>query len=657
MNLMTCCGAIRRLALALAFIPGLTALATPALAQRAGENAVTSASDAFGSSVGDERIGLYAEDNARGFSPVTAGNRRIEGMYIDLQGPGITPRLVSGSAVRVGLTAIGYPFPAPSGIVDYDLREVGSELVASVVAGLPTYGGEYFEFDLQAPLSEQLSLAAGAGYTHNEYQDGRATIGITAALIPRLRFERGSLTTFLTYSENSGDVVPFMVTAGPWLPPDFEPGRFTSPDWIDRLQHTHTYGAIGEMNLADAWSLKAAAFESRSTRERSFIDLFVGVQPDGSARNLVISEPQLPARWTSGELRLAWQNQSERFLHELQWSLRARDKELEQGGGATADLGPARVGQPGNAPQPEFDFLPTTLNSVSQWAGGIAYLGRLGRFAELNAGLQATQYRQTVERAGASNETDADEVLYNLSLAIVPTDWLAFYAGHTVGLEETSAPPASAANRDDAPPASRTRQWDAGIRATLGATRIVAGVFETSRPYFATDATNVYGELGERLNRGVELSVVAQPVAGLRVVAGAVYYDARVEGSAVALGRSGSRPLGSSPIQARVNLDYSIAALPGLSAQLAVTHSGDTIASTLPYEELDGRQLEVPAATTIDVGARYRWSVGRVPFSARLLIQDIADERTLRVIGSNNFSLGGSRRASLQVTADFGVGK
>jgi len=106
-----------------------------------------------------------------------------------------------------------------------------------------------------------------------------------------------------------------------------------------------------------------------------------------------------------------------------------------------------------------------------------------------------------------------------------------------------------------------------------------------------------------------------------------------------------------------VNLDYSIAALPGLSAQLAVTHSGDTIASTLPYEELDGRQLEVPAATTIDVGARYRWSVGRVPFSARLLIQDIADERTLRVIGSNNFSLGGSRRASLQVTADFGVGK
>ncbi len=653
MKFMNCCGAIQtpfRFALALSLV---LLAAAPAFAQRAGENAVTSASDAFGSSVGDERIGLYAEDNARGFSPVTAGNRRIEGMYVDLQGPGITPRLISGSAVRVGLTAIGYPFPAPSGIVDYDLREAGKEFVASVVTGIPTYGGEYFEVDAQLPFGERASLTGGAGYAHNEYQDGRATITLNAALLPRMRFDRGSLTTFWTYNETRGDVVPSMVTAGPWLPPDFEPGHFIGPDWIDRLQRTHTYGAIGELGLADAWSLKAAAFESRSTRYRSYIDLFVGVQPDGSARNLVISEPELPARWTSGELRLAWKKQSERFLHELQWSLRARDKEVEQGGGATADLGAARVGQPNPAAEPEFAFQPTTLNSVRQWAGGIAYLGRIGRFAELNAGVQTTQYRQTVERADARNEADADELLYNLSLAIVPKAWLAFYAGHTVGLEETSAPPASAVNRDDAPPASRTRQWDAGIRLTFGDTRIVAGIFETSRPYFATDAASVYGQLGERRNRGAELSVVAQLVSALRVVAGAVYYDACVEGAAVELGRSGPRPIGSSPVQARLNLDYAVAAVPGLSAQLALTHSGDTIASTLPYEELSGRQLEVPAATMIDLGARYRWSIGRVPFSARLLLQDITDERSLRVLGSNTFSLGGSRRASLQVSADF----
>ncbi len=221
----------------------LTLCAAPAVAQRASENAVTSASDAFGTSVGDERIGLYTEDSVRGFSPVTAGNRRIEGMYIDLQGPGITRRLTSGSVVRVGLAALGYPFPAPSGIVDYDLRPAGAEARTSVVLGRPAYDGGYVEVDAQIPLDgDEVTLAAGAAYSYNEYQDGRATDYAATALIPRLHFERGSLTAFWTYTETSGDVLPLMVTAGPYLPRDFDPGKFLGQEWADRLQRTHTYG-------------------------------------------------------------------------------------------------------------------------------------------------------------------------------------------------------------------------------------------------------------------------------------------------------------------------------------------------------------------------------------------------------------------------------
>ncbi|HKN41271.1 MAG TPA: TonB-dependent receptor, partial [Sphingomicrobium sp.] len=57
-------------------------LSTPALAQRTGENAVTSAEDAFGTSVGNETIGLYSTDEVRGFSPAVAGNIRIDGLYL-----------------------------------------------------------------------------------------------------------------------------------------------------------------------------------------------------------------------------------------------------------------------------------------------------------------------------------------------------------------------------------------------------------------------------------------------------------------------------------------------------------------------------------------------------------------------------------------------
>src|SRR6185503_5371396 len=58
--------------------------AFPATAQqRSGENVVTQAEDGFGFSVGRESLGIYSSTNARGFSPLAAGNLRIDGLYFD----------------------------------------------------------------------------------------------------------------------------------------------------------------------------------------------------------------------------------------------------------------------------------------------------------------------------------------------------------------------------------------------------------------------------------------------------------------------------------------------------------------------------------------------------------------------------------------------
>ena len=632
----------------------ITLIASPALAQRVGENAVAAASDAFGVSVGTERIGVYATDNVRGFSPITAGNRRIEGMYVDTLTQGLTPRIVTGSTIRVGLAGLGYAFPAPSGIVDYGLRPAGDDFVASVVAGRPGYGGYYAEIDAQLPIVPgRLSVAAGAGVSRNFYSDGRWSRNITLGVMPRLRFPGGALTAFWTFDEYDGDTGSLMVTAGPFVPPEFEPERFEGQSWAKRLQRTHNYGAIGHVDLAPDWRLSAAAFEARSTRYRTFIDLFLDVRQDGSATNVMISEPVLPARWTSGEARLSWSPSSADFAHDIQLSLRGRDKATEGGGGGSAVLGPARIGVPNPAPEPVFTFQPTTLNSVTQWSVGLSYIGRWRRFAELNLGVQSTRYRQIVERAGTTGRTRDNRLIYSASVAVRPAAWLTLYGGRTVGLEETAPPPQSALNRDDAPPASPTQQWDAGLRLTFGETRIVAGVFETRRPYFATDPGNFYRRLGDRRNRGIELSVVTQPLPGLRAVAGLVYYDPRVLGPAVASGQTGPRPLNSTPLNARLDLDYVVPWVEGLSLQLAAIHTGDVIASTRNYDALDGRQLRVPAVTTFDIGARYRFTISDIPMAARLSLQNVTDERLLQVSGSNSFFLRDVRRFSAQLSADF----
>ncbi len=84
----------------------LLASATPALDQRADENVVRAAGDAFGNSVGNERIGLYMSAMYGALAPSRPGTFASR----DFPSPhgGFTTCVVSGSTIRVGLTAQSY---------------------------------------------------------------------------------------------------------------------------------------------------------------------------------------------------------------------------------------------------------------------------------------------------------------------------------------------------------------------------------------------------------------------------------------------------------------------------------------------------------------------------------------------------------------------
>ena len=100
----------------------LAALPGAAFAQRAADNVTTQSGDAFGRSVGNEKSGIYSPEDVRGFNPVDAGNVRLEGLYFD-QVDRVSPRLIDGNSIRVGPASLRYPFPAPTGLVDYSLTQ------------------------------------------------------------------------------------------------------------------------------------------------------------------------------------------------------------------------------------------------------------------------------------------------------------------------------------------------------------------------------------------------------------------------------------------------------------------------------------------------------------------------------------------------------
>lgn len=173
------------LAVALAAI----ALAAPpaALAQRAEENVTTGSEDAFGRSIGNESIGIYNEGDVRGFSPIEAGNVRIEGLYFDRIGS-LTSRLIEGSTIRVGVASQSYPFPSPTGIVDYDLRRVGADRIISALTYYGPFDSMGAEVDAQLPvMGEQLGVAVGAGIYRDAFLWGGRNESNSYAIVPKWR--------------------------------------------------------------------------------------------------------------------------------------------------------------------------------------------------------------------------------------------------------------------------------------------------------------------------------------------------------------------------------------------------------------------------------------------------------------------------------------
>ena len=631
--------------------PAAPAAPSPS-AGRADDNAVTAAEDAFGSSIGNESIGLYSPSQVRGFSPVTAGNVRIEGVYVDRQGA-IATRLVDGSTVRVGLTAQGYPFPAPTGIVDYRLRKPGDEIVVSILGGMFAYGAPSIEVDAQFPIvAGRFGVAAGASAAHEEYYDGADALYFRAALIPRWR-PTDDIEIIPFASATWGfdeEAAPLIQTAGNIDPPRAPRRRYFGQDWTAKDSMSQNHGVIGKVRIGRDWAVSAGVFRSSFTNRENFASRFLDTTADGQTREQVIADPEQRYASTSGEVRVSRSIADGPRLHVLHASVRARALDSRYGGSAPAfNLGARQLGERVVVAEPSsFAFGERTRDAVRQTTIGVAYEGRWKGVGEANLGIQRADYRKTITLPDVPETTARDRPwLLNAAGSLFLTPRLAIYAGHTRGLEESGIAPNNAANRNEALPAIRTRQSDAGLRWALDdRMKLVAGVFDIRKPYFNTDAQNRFVILGDVRHRGAELSLSGNPTDRLSVVAGAVLMEPRVTGDAVERGIVGELPLGQSGSIVRGNIDWRPSALPGISFDLAVAHFSERAASR-------DNAVILPGYTLVDIGARYRFKLGDAPATLRLQFANVTDAYYYSVLGGNTYGLTDGRRATLFLAVDF----
>jgi iron complex outermembrane receptor protein len=631
---------------------GGLALGVAAHAQRADDNAVTAAEDAFGATLGNETIGLYSARSVRGFSPIDAGNVRIEGLYFDRQGT-LPPQLVEGSTIRVGLSAQGYPFPAPTGIVDYRLAKAGDTPVTSAIVAVGPYGATSVELGVKEPLVPgKLALAAGVQYAREEYYDGADATYVRAGFAPRWRpSDNVEIIPFWSLSRGRDEeIAPVIVTAGSYVPPRVKLRHHFGQSWSDVESRSENAGVVAKARLGSDWALAGGVFRSTYDVPRGHAELFTGTTPDGMTREIVIADPRQVATSTSGELRASRSVVEGPRLHVVSAVVRGRRVESWYGGSAAPiDLGPRPLGEARPVPPPtDLVFGERTRDVVAQSTVGLGYEARWRGVGELSLGAQHTDYDKRVEQPGLAPVRTRDKPwLVNGTASVNVAQDVALYAGYTEGLEESGVAPDDTANRNAALPAIRTKQIDGGLRWRIDDDlKLVAGVFDVQKPYFTTNDDNLYAIAGDVRHRGVELSLAGKLSPAWNLVAGAVLMRPRVEGEAVRAGRLGERPVGQSARLVRADVEYRPAALPGWSFDAALVGVGERTASR------DGKAV-LPGYATLDLGARWRFRIGDANATLRLQMANITDRYVWNLYGSNSYGLSNGRRFIAQLAVDL----
>ena len=617
--------------------------------QRSDDNAVTQAEDAFGFAVGRESLGIYNAGNARGFSPTAAGNVRIDGLYFDpqYQLPGT---LIDNVSIKVGLSAQGYPFVAPSGIVDYALIRPGDKSGASIITNFDSFGTLGVEVDGTLPVGSKLSLGYGLNATHVEFPDGTNNFNHTESLIARWRPASGiEILPFWSINNDYHDEAgTFYVPAGDFLPKLPKQRHNEGAKWADYRYTGFNTGVLASARIAENWLIRAGAFRSDNDLKHSFANLLVDEQPDGTGERVLFADPPNKQVSDSGEVRLTHSIPDGPRLHVIHLSVRERDARRQFGGSDFVDFGPGRIGVSVHAPEPEFHFTEMSHDHLTQTTVGAAYDGRWKNVGEISFGISRAYFRKATFVPGEETAvTKSTPLLYNATAAANLSKNVTLYAGYARGLEESGTAPTNAANRNQPLPAILTQQKDAGVRfAITDKVKAVAGLFDLTRPYFGFNSANVFKQVGTVESRGAEFSVSGSVTPRLNIVGGGVLLRPRVTAGDAADGDIGSKPVGIPTHLLIMNANWKTPIAKGLELDLGLVHRGSVPATT-------NNAVFLPPRARVDIGTHYHFKLARKDATLRVQMVNLFNNAGYGLAGSGIYTSNPGRYVQGYLTVDL----
>ncbi len=291
---------------------------------------------------------------------------------------------------------------------------------------------------------------------------------------------------------------------------------------------------------------------------------------------------------------------------------------------------PDRVSQRGGNMDDPFPISRTRLTSafasdtIGVWDDHILLTGGL----RLQQIVVKSYSNMTALQSG---EYSKDAITPVVGLVVKPVDHVSLYANRIEALVQgATAPPISGGlnivNVGDVLPPFRSTQYEVGGKLTMSTVTASLSLFTTERATAIATALPAppanaarFEASGLQRNKGIELSIQAEPVAGLRIIAGGSVIDARLRRQTNGL-NEGRKVSGVPEYLINGNVEWDLPFVPALTVTGRVVHTGEQPANA-------ANTLSLPDWTRFDLGARYVAVVADQPLTLRFGVDNVANKR------------------------------
>jgi iron complex outermembrane receptor protein len=568
--------------------------------------------------------------------------------------------------VLKGPSSLVSGFNNPGGTVNYVTKRPTIEDFTEITAELRSRDGKYLHLDTSGKFSNDSSVAyrfnaaiedtgdfTGGDDLERYFVSGALDWQILGDLLLRFDFD---------YQDKS-------IVSQPLIGLATDPNDSTKrilPPYVDTsevllgqpwaLYETQTFnlGVRADYWLSDNWQWITQVAYAANDRFTIFPDIYeVNVQGDVLASNILITPDETYSTF-SGHSFISGDFSIGDIEHELVTGISIRDYESNDGRWFSVDNPISNIFNPVYTAEPEYPEYPeATQTKTTESSLFITDKISLTDTVYATLGLRHIRYKKQQKAPQETQVTLSDETFNTPMLGInyMPNANISAYVSYSEGAGEGGVAVfgSGAINEGESLGAQESKQIETGIKYRVGSATYTMAIFEIEKMLeYHNKITNYYVQDGIQRHQGIEFNVNGEVTNDLSVVASVTAINAELTNLEGEPELNGNRPANVPKFQANVFLDYRLAMVEGLNANLGIFYVGER-------QQNVQNSLSVSGYTRVDAGFRYQLDSIKTTF--RLKIENLFDKEYWLSAGAKGVDWGvipgRGRTAILSASVEF----